>query len=62
VGARKVEQIEDNLGCIKINLSNDQMDKLHDSSKIDLGFPHEFLKKDATRSHLYGGTDSQIEW
>ncbi|MDR9399226.1 MAG: aldo/keto reductase [Salibacter sp.] len=62
VGARKIEQIEDNLGCLNISLSNDQMNKLNDCSKVDLGFPHEFLKKDATRSHLYGGTDSLIEW
>lgn len=44
VGARKVSQIEDSLGSVKVELSKAQLERLNDVSKIELGFPHDFLK------------------
>ena len=43
VGARKVSHLEDNLGAVAIDLSADELKALGDASKVDLGFPHEFL-------------------
>lgn len=45
VGARTREQLDDNLGCLEFDL--DPLDKasLDEASRIELGFPHEFLKQ-----------------
>ena len=45
VGARVVDQLKDNMGCLDITLSEEQMNKLNDVSKVDLGFPREFLER-----------------
>lgn len=43
LGARKVEQLEDNLKCLEFTLDDDHLRRLDDVSAIDLGFPHTFL-------------------
>jgi aryl-alcohol dehydrogenase-like predicted oxidoreductase len=43
IGSRKESQIKDNLACLEFQLSNEQMKKLNEISKIELGFPHDFL-------------------
>jgi aryl-alcohol dehydrogenase-like predicted oxidoreductase len=40
LGARTVEQIEDNLGCLNVSLADDHLHRLDVASAIDLGFPH----------------------
>lgn len=45
VGARVVDQLKDNMGCLDITLSEEQMNKLNEVSKVDLGFPREFLER-----------------
>lgn len=61
VGARTEEQIKDNLGCLDFELSTEQMNKLYEISKIELGFPHEFLKSDNIMEFVYGGTYELID-
>lgn len=61
VGARKVEQIKDNLGALNHHLSEEHMQRLNDISKIELGFPHEFLQREFIKEVLYAGTYDQIE-
>jgi len=39
IGARKVEQIEENLGCLDWSLTDDQLQELNEASAIELGFP-----------------------
>ena len=46
LGATKVKQLEDNIDCLKHDLTDKQIAQLDDVSKIELGFPHEFLKDD----------------
>jgi hypothetical protein len=42
VGARRLEQIEDSLGAVDIELSEEERERLDQVSRIDLGFPHDF--------------------
>jgi aryl-alcohol dehydrogenase-like predicted oxidoreductase len=43
VGARTRAQLDDNLGCLEFSLTPEAKQRLDDASKIELGFPHEFL-------------------
>ena len=61
VGARKEEHIKDNLDCLNFDLTNEQMSKLNEISKIDLGFPHDFLKSDVVKEVVFGGTKDSID-
>jgi len=45
VGARTRAQLEDNLGCLEFSLTPEVKQRLDDASKIELGFPHEFLQQ-----------------
>ena len=45
VGARVVEQLRDNLGCLEFTLDDAQMRRLNDVSRIELGFPRDFLEQ-----------------
>jgi aryl-alcohol dehydrogenase-like predicted oxidoreductase len=65
IGARTVKQLDDNLGAVSIALSEQERHKLDEASRIDLGFPLEFLNRkvmgDATvRTALHGGTFERI--
>ena len=61
VGARKVSHINDNLDCINVQLSNEQMKQLNEVSQIELGFPHDFFKAEMVRNFVYNGTFEEIE-
>jgi aryl-alcohol dehydrogenase-like predicted oxidoreductase len=60
IGAKNLVQINDNLACLEFVLSDDQIQRLNEISKIELGFPHDFLSSDAIRNIIYGGTYSSI--
>lgn len=60
IGARKVDQLVDNLKAHDLVLSADQMKRLDDASKITLGFPHDFLASDSIRGIAYGGLYGKI--
>ncbi|MEQ8860566.1 MAG: aldo/keto reductase [Pseudomonadales bacterium] len=47
VGARTVEQLDDNLGCLKVTLSEAQLARLDRASAIAPGFPHDMLRPQA---------------
>jgi len=61
LGARKVEQLQDNLGALNVTLSPEHMKRLGEASAIDLGFPHDFLAGNEVRDLVYGGTFNQID-
>src|SRR5919197_835230 len=56
IGARNTSQIKDNLACLEFELSNEQMQRLNEVSKIELGFPHDFLAANFIKDIIYGGT------
>jgi len=43
--------LRDNLGRLEVTLGPDQLEKRDASSKIDLGFPHDFLLQ--ARSYIF---------
>ncbi len=59
-GARKPEQIRDVIGATEVSLSAEQMARLHEVSKIELGFPHDFIGSGA-REIVYGSVGSRID-
>ena len=61
VGARKLAQLQDNLGCLSFTLPAEQVEKLDEASRIDLGFPHDFLASDPIKEVIYGGTWGLID-
>ena len=60
IGARKLSQFEDNLASLTLELSPGQVQALDDASHIELGFPHDFYRKDFVRNFVYGGTRDLI--
>ena len=60
IGARTEAQIKDNLGCLDFELTKDQLKRLDEKSKIQLGFPHDFMSE-AASIFLYGNTFSLID-
>ena len=61
VGARSRAQMRDNLGSLDVDLSPDQLKRLDDISKIELGFPHDFFNEDGVRLNNFGGFYEQVE-
>jgi len=60
-GARKVEQITDILGATGVHLSDAQRTALNDVSKIELGFPHDFIGSPHIGRVLYGDMAERID-
>ena len=60
VGARTLAQIEDSLGALDFELTNDQTNELNEVSKIDVGFPHDFLSQETIRNIIFGETQNSI--
>ena len=61
VGSRKVEQITDCLGAAGIVIPDNLLAELNEVSKIEPGFPHDFLQGAAARSVIYGDTYDQVK-
>jgi aryl-alcohol dehydrogenase-like predicted oxidoreductase len=60
IGARKLVQVEDNLASLNLELSEAQVKALNEASEVELGFPHEFYKRDMVRALVYGGMADRI--
>lgn len=42
IGARTRAQLEDNLGALDVQLTNAELERFDEVSRIELGFPHDF--------------------
>jgi aryl-alcohol dehydrogenase-like predicted oxidoreductase len=62
IGARTQEQLKTNLGSLDLNLSYDQLKRLGDISKIEMGFPHDFLSSEMMKTMIYGDTYSLTDY
>ena len=60
LGARRLDQIRDNLSSLDISLPQKQLDQLEEASKVDLGFPHDFYSNPIRVDRLFGGLRSRI--
>ncbi|MBB6461180.1 aldo/keto reductase [Flammeovirga kamogawensis] len=61
LGARKVDQLKDNLNCVDWNLEQLDLDLLEGESAIDLGFPTKFLSEDTAKKYSFGGWYDKID-
>jgi aryl-alcohol dehydrogenase-like predicted oxidoreductase len=60
LGARKLEQFRDNLNCLKWSLNAKQLAQLDEVSKIEPGFPTDFLQRPFVRDYLHGGLYDRV--
>jgi aryl-alcohol dehydrogenase-like predicted oxidoreductase len=51
IGARTVEQLDDNLGALNVTLSPEQNAVLEEASRPKLNFPYEFVRNSAGFGH-----------
>jgi aryl-alcohol dehydrogenase-like predicted oxidoreductase len=61
IGARKAAQVKDNLACVNVKLSEQQLAQLDQVSQIELGFPHDFLNQEMPQSFIFGGQFQAID-
>jgi aryl-alcohol dehydrogenase-like predicted oxidoreductase len=61
IGAKSESQLKDNVDCLKYPLNDEQLNRLNEITKIDLGFPHSFLDGEYIRDLVYGGTYNKID-
>ncbi|MGA9779247.1 MAG: aldo/keto reductase [Limisphaerales bacterium] len=61
LGARKLSQLEDNLSCVKWSLNAKQLAQLDEVSRIESGFPRDFLDRPFVRDYLHGGMFDRIQ-
>ena len=56
IGARNTRQLNDNIGSLRVTLSPDHVARLDQVSRIELGFPHDFIASPATQQITTSGT------
>jgi aryl-alcohol dehydrogenase-like predicted oxidoreductase len=61
IGARRVEQLRDNLACIEHSLSAEQIARLNEASPFNPGFPHSFLRLPHLERLIYSGTLDKLD-
>ena len=62
VGARKLEQVVDNLGCLDFTLDAASLARLDAASAVALGFPHDFVNSEWIRKVVYGDEPGRIDF
>lgn len=60
VGAKRVEQLQDSLKCLDFVIPDEIMTHLNEVSKIQLGFPHDFLSSEGVKQSAFAGMYDQI--
>ncbi len=61
LGARTFEQVQDDLGALDVQLDAEQLGRLDEATRIELGFPHDFIRAPFTADLLFGGTQGEIQ-
>jgi aryl-alcohol dehydrogenase-like predicted oxidoreductase len=61
VGARTAAQLQENLGCLAVELAPEHLARLDAASAVPLGFPHDFLASEMVRGLIYGETRPLID-
>lgn len=60
IGARKLSQFEDNLASLTLSLTPEQVKTLDEASHIELGFPHDFYRREMVNNFIYAGLRDRI--
>jgi aryl-alcohol dehydrogenase-like predicted oxidoreductase len=61
VGARHVTQLKESLECLAFTIPVEMMTRLDEVSKIELGFPHDFLASEGVKEVAFGGMFDKIQ-
>mgnify|MGYP002633177401 CR=1 FL=1 len=61
VGPRKRSQMDDCLGAVGVQLTDEQAQRLEAVATVELGFPHDFLKGEFVRKVIYGDMLDRLE-
>jgi aryl-alcohol dehydrogenase-like predicted oxidoreductase len=61
IGARTAVQLKENLACLEKPLAAEHVERLNKASEIELGFPHEFLKKEYIRDLVFAHSFDKID-
>ncbi len=61
IGARTVEQLNENLKALEVELPREAYIDVEEASKIELGFPHEFLASENVQNILFGEMQSSLK-
>ena len=61
IGARNLPQLTDNLGALDVRLTDDQLDRLDEVSRVDLGFPHNFVTDPNILDLVSGGSWERLD-
>jgi len=60
IGGTKAAQIEDNLGSLSVTLGEEQLKRLDEVSRVEMGFPYDFLNSKPIRNIIYAGTHDRL--
>jgi aryl-alcohol dehydrogenase-like predicted oxidoreductase len=60
IGARRMNQFDDNLEAANLTLSPEQLFKLDEVSKVELGFPHDFVNSEFVKNLTTAGHHGSI--
>ncbi|MDR3633231.1 MAG: aldo/keto reductase [Isosphaeraceae bacterium] len=61
IGARRLDQFQDNLACLDLKLDASQVKRLDVASQVELGFPHDFYEQDLVKGIVYGGFRDKLD-
>ncbi len=61
IGARRLSQLKDNMACVEFTLDEAHLQKLDEVSRIELGFPHDFVANEMVQNFAYGGMRDLID-
>lgn len=61
IGARKLAQLKDNLASLELELTSAQKGRLDLVSRIQMGYPHDFLNKELVQAFSFGGLKNVID-
>ncbi|SNT59475.1 Predicted oxidoreductase [Streptosporangium subroseum] len=59
IGARTLDQLTDNLASLELELPEEAVRRLDEASRIDLGFPQDFIEK--SRDFVYGSALTRFD-
>jgi aryl-alcohol dehydrogenase-like predicted oxidoreductase len=60
IGARRMAQFDDNLAAASLTLTPEQLFKLDEASKVELGFPHDFVNSEFVKNLTTAGHFASI--
>lgn len=60
IGARSVEQLEDNLGALEVELGELHLSQIEDNTAIEQRFPNNFIESDFIRNLIFAGAEEKL--